>query len=122
MVTGSYTSPGKTKYLNLQPGDVNYGTNPSYASGSTVEYFKVSITDDLSNSYGTLPTEYQNTFPRHIHFIKCRDKTLGGLRRTYLGTLNTKATSADGGFPYEIFDIEGNTLTVGTPEPCADCD
>jgi hypothetical protein len=122
LVTGSYTSPGKTKYLNLQPGDVNYGTDPSYASGSIVEYFKVSITDDLSNSYGTLPTEYQNTFPRHIHFIKCRDKTLGGLRRTYLGTLNTKTTSADGGFPYEIFDIEGNTLTVGAPEPCADCD
>jgi hypothetical protein len=122
LVTGSYTSPGKTKYLNLQPGDVNYGTDPSYASGSTVEYFKVSITDDLSNSYGTLPTEYQNTFPRHIHFIQCRDKTLGGLRRTYLGTLNTKATSADGGFPYEIFDIEGNELTVGSPEPCADCD
>jgi hypothetical protein len=47
---------------------------------------------------------------------------LGGLRRTYLGTLNTKATSADGGFPYEIFDIEGNELTVGSPEPCADCD
>jgi hypothetical protein len=39
-----------------------------------------------------------------------------------MGTLNTKATSADGGFPYEIFDIEGNELTVGSPEPCADCD
>jgi len=71
---------------------------------------------------GTVPIGYRNEFPGHLHFELCRDKTFGGLRRTYLGTVNTKATSVDGGFPYEIFESETNTLTVGTPEPCADCD
>jgi hypothetical protein len=116
LVTSSYYEPGKTKYLGLLPGDVNYGLDPIYVTGSLVNEIVVSINEDLAASYTAVPQEYRR------HFIKCRDKTLGGLRRTYLGTLNTKATSADGGFPYEIFDSETNTLTVGTPEPCADCD
>jgi hypothetical protein len=92
-------------------------TGSSYISGSS-DQIKTTVVDDLTLAWeGNIPLEYT-----HRHFRFCRDVTLGGLRRTYLGTLNTKATSADGGFPYEIFDIEGNELTVGSPEPCADCD
>jgi len=92
-------------------------TGSAYISGSG-DQIKTTVVDDLTVDWqNKIPLEYT-----HIHFKFCRDVTLGGLRRTYLGTLNTKTTSADGGFPYEIFDIEGNTLTVGAPEPCADCD
>ena len=92
-------------------------TGSAYISGSG-DQIKTTVVDDLTVDWqNKIPLEYT-----HRHFKFCRDVTLGGLRRTYLGTLNTKTTSADGGFPYEIFDIEGNTLTVGAPEPCADCD
>jgi hypothetical protein len=122
LVTGSYLEPGKTKYLGLRPGDANWGLAPEYVTGSSIEYYKVSILTDLSAPYGLVPIGYRNEFPGHIHFELCRDKTFGGLRRTYLGTLNTKTTSIDGGYPYEIFQSEENVLTVGTPEPCPDCD
>ena len=106
-VTGSYREPGKYQRRD--------GQEPVYVTGSLVQ-IKTSVVTDLAIT-GSYPSEYT-----HRHFIFCRDETLGGLRRTYLGTLNTKSTSADGGFPYEIFNIEGNELTVGSPEPCADCD
>jgi hypothetical protein len=122
LVTGSYQESGKTKYLGLKPGDTNWGVAPEFVTGSSIEYYKVSVLTDLATSYGAVPIGYRNEFPGHLHFELCRDKTFGGLRRTYLGTVNTKTTSVDGGFPYEIFESETNTLTVGTPEPCADCD
>ena len=122
LVTGSYQEPGKTKYLGLNPGDTNWGAAPEFVTGSSIEYYKVSVLTDLTTPYGVVPIGYRNEFPGHIHFELCRDKTFGGLRRTYLGTVNTKTTSVDGGFPYEIFESETNTLTVGTPQPCADCD
>jgi len=127
LVTGSYQEPGKTKYLGLKPGDTNWGADPEFVTGSSIEYYKVSVLTDLTTPYGVVPIGYRNEFPGHIHFELCRDKTFGGLRRTYLGTTNTVSTAIPGPygsntFPYEIFESETNTLTVGTPQPCADCD
>ncbi len=92
-------------------------TGSAYISGSS-DQIKTTTVEDLTQPWvGNIPIEYTRK-----HFVYCRDRTLGGLRRTYLGTLNTKSTSADGEFPYEIFNIEGNILTVGSPDPCPDCD
>jgi hypothetical protein len=39
---------------------------------------------------------------------------LGARRRTYEGTLNTITTTVDAGQPFEVFDVNVQTIRVGT--------
>ena len=59
--------------------------------------------------YSSIPQGY----PRN-HFRFYREDSLGARRRTYEGTQNTETTSVDFGLPFEVFDVNVNTITVGT--------
>ena len=59
--------------------------------------------------YSSIPQGYP---PNHFKFY--REDSLGARRRTYEGTVNTETTSVDFGSPFEVFDINVNTITVGT--------
>lgn len=67
----------------------------------------VSILTNIAASYDSLPKEYDR---RHFRFH--RDNSIGGRRRTYLGTLNTIDTTSDAKPPYETFDIDVNAIEV----------
>ena len=58
--------------------------------------------------YDSLPKEYTRK-----HFIFFRDNSIGARRRTYEGTLNTATTTVDVGQPFEVFDINVQTIRVG---------
>ena len=58
--------------------------------------------------YDSLPSEYTKK-----HFIFFRDNSIGARRRTYEGTLNTATTTIDVGQPFEVFDINVQTIRVG---------
>jgi hypothetical protein len=73
----------------------------------------LSIINSGSNAADSFPQEYTE---RHFRFF--REGTLGAKRRTYLGTQNTIETTADGKEPFEVFDININTIQVGAPEQC----
>ena len=68
---------------------------------------------NLNSPYTSVPLEFQRS-----HFRFYRDNSLGGRRRTYLGTINTIETTADGRPPFETFNLNVNTIQVGAPEQC----
>ena len=59
--------------------------------------------------YDSLPNEYTTK-----HFRFHREDSLGARRRTYVGTMNTATTSFEFGQPFEVFDVNVNTIRVGT--------
>ena len=64
--------------------------------------------------YDSTPQGYmRNSSTMHHRFR--RENSLGARRRTYEGTLNTEATTWDTKPPFETFEIDVNTITVGTP-------
>ena len=63
--------------------------------------------------YDSIPQEYSRK-----HFRFHRENTLGARRRTYLGTQNTEETTADLKPAFEVFDINVNTIQVGSPDAC----
>ena len=69
-------------------------------------------TDTHVPKYSSVP----QGFPPN-HFRSYREDSLGARRRTYEGTINTENTSVDFGLPFEVFDINVNTITVGTTTP-----
>lgn len=58
--------------------------------------------------YDSIPKEYTR---KHFRFF--RDTSIGARRRTYEGTLNTTTTTVDVGQPFEVFDLNVQTITVG---------
>ena len=58
--------------------------------------------------YDSIPEEYTR---KHFRFF--RDNSIGARRRTYEGTLNTTTTTIDVGQPFEVFDINVQTIRVG---------
>jgi hypothetical protein len=65
--------------------------------------------------YDSLPSEYTKK-----HFIFFRDNSIGARRRTYEGTLNTATTTIDVGQPFEVFDINVQTIRVGGEDRASD--
>ena len=63
--------------------------------------------------YDSIPQEYSRK-----HFRFHRENTLGARRRTYLGTQNTEETTIDLKPAFEVFDININTIQVGSPDAC----
>ena len=85
--------------------------------GGNVE--NVSLLKDpfpTTHPWDSVPKEYGTGTRKHFRFF--RDNSLGARRRSYEGTLNTEATSADFGPPFEVFDINVNTIQVGSPDAC----
>ena len=64
--------------------------------------------------YDSIPTQYTK---KHFRFF--RENSIGARRRTYVGTQNTETTSVDFGLPFETFDVNVNTITVGTTTPAS---
>lgn len=67
----------------------------------------------VTNAYDSVPNGYERQ-----HFRFYRENSLGARRRTYLGTLNTTDTTVDGRPPFEVFNLNVNTIQVGAPEQC----
>jgi hypothetical protein len=65
--------------------------------------------------YDSSPSEYTRK-----HFIFFRDNSVGARRRTYEGTLNTATTTIDVGQPFEVFDINVQTIRVGGEDRASD--
>ena len=85
--------------------------------GGNVE--NVSLLKDpfpTTHPWDSVPKEYGTGTRKHFRFF--RDNSLGARRRSYEGTLNTEATTADFGPPFEVFDLNVNTIQVGSPEAC----
>ena len=66
------------------------------------------LTDTTFVGYDSIPKEYTR---KHFRFF--RDTSIGARRRTYEGTLNTTTTTVDVGQPFEVFDLNVQTITVG---------
>jgi hypothetical protein len=95
---------------------------------ATAASSSLTFTDSDGNSFVHFgSTTNSNATVRHIprydsiplgytrkHFKFYRENTIGARRRTYEGTQNTETTSVDLGPPFEIFDVNVNTITVGT--------
>jgi hypothetical protein len=97
--------------LRYVPGIFQTLIRLAYVNG---EDYRVTKLTDTTLSYDSVPIEYTR---KHFRFY--RDNSLGGRRRTYVGTLNTLGTTIDGGQPFEVFDINVNTIQVGDPnESC----
>jgi hypothetical protein len=78
----------------------------AYVGGDTDN---VSLLKDTTfTGYDSIPKEYTR---KHFRFF--RDNSIGARRRTYEGTLNTATTTLDVGQPFEVFDINVQTIRVG---------
>ena len=80
------------------------------AAVGTVSLLKDTTISQGAGGYHSVANEYARN-----HFKFTRENSIGARRRTYEGTLNTKATSFDEAEPIESFGGNTTTITVGPP-------
>ena len=100
------TPAGKTGSLTF--------TNSEGQSFTAICQYSASVTTVKHRArYDSIPKEYST---KHFRFY--REDSLGARRRTFLGTQNTETTTVDAKPPFEVFDINVNTIQVGSPDAC----